>query len=424
MGEVSGEIVSPVQPTETKEEAPNFGLSVNGSQIIALANLNYLEEHGFSHPAKPNLLDRVKTLRYRPAYQRLTAIKELVLAGKTQEAINLLQHGITLADPIAGVKNNRLVEGTKAIEAYKKETIDALSKDIPAEEAFKDHLKFNKVFREFIRSLPGKALYELPKESTRVFLTQLGIEAYVYPKSNTLNLSPGDILLNGRADLPADQQHPFYLEEKEVFGEENNETTIARLEIFTELAKKYPKVFTHITASVFLPTILKSGYIGKPYEKGYKGQISSERGEVFVETLTFRDASKYAEAIQQLKTDGKIIVPAELSEEKKTNYPLHELVYVSPDNINPIAIFSDKFSQKHNLQGWLADDVADIKDECLIGILVTPQYKQHLLHWISTWTDAKRQEVFGDRKPEEVLISSVKDLPPLEIAYAVLNPRT
>lgn len=413
MGELSGEVIAPPQALETKEAESNFGLSVNGSQLMALANLNYLEEHGFSSPVRPSFLDRVKTLRYRPAHQRLNAINGLILEGNTQEAISLLDQGLVLANPIAGVKNNKIVEGVGAIEIYRKEILNVLSENISVKEACRDHLKFNKEFREFIQSLPGHPLYELPKENARVFLTQLGMEAYVNPESNTLRLSPEDFL-KGTVTLPVDRQHPFCIEGKEVLGAEGKEATLAKLEFFAELAKRYPKVFTHITASVFLPTILKSGHIGKPYEKGYKGQISSERGGVFVETLTFRDASKYAKAIQQLKTDGEITVPAELSGEKKTNYPLHELTYVSPDDINPIAIFSDQFSQKHNLKGWLADDVADIKDDCLIGILVTPEYKRHLLHWISTWTDEKRQEVFGERKPEDVLISSAKDLPPLE----------
>jgi len=114
MGEVSGEIVSPVQPTETKEAAPNFGLSVNGSQLIALANLDYLEEHGFAHPAKPNFMDKLKILRYRSAHKRLKAIKGLILEGNTQEAINILGQGIVLSNPtMAGVKDNKFVEGSE-----------------------------------------------------------------------------------------------------------------------------------------------------------------------------------------------------------------------------------------------------------------------------------------------------------------------
>ncbi len=405
MIEPSGDIqhAEKTQVTETKEKTDNFGLSVNGSQLIALANLNHLEEHGFTHPVKPDWMDKLKTLKNRPALRRLNAIKGLVLERKMQEAKNLLQQAFTLP--------NQVLDEQKV----KEEIIDALSRNISAEEAFKDHLKFNKVFREFIQSLPGKPFYELPKKNTRIFLTQLGIEAYVYPESNRLRLSPKDVLLDGRLDLPADQQHPFYFEEKEVLGESNNDTVISRLEIFAELAKRYPKVFTHITSANFLPAILNSGYIGKPYEKGTKGgTIQSERGGIYIETLTFRDAPEYTKTIEQLKTNGKITAPADIPEGKKGSYPFHELEYIAPHNINPIAIFSDQFPKKHNMAGWLADDVADIKDDCLIGIVVTPQYKEHLLHWVSTWTDEKRQEVFGERKPEEVLISSAKDLPPLE----------
>lgn len=419
--EASGEIQTTTekpQPMEAKKNDANFGLSVNGSQIIALANLNYLEEHGFFSPARPNLLDRVKTLRYRPAHQRLNAISGLILEGNTQEAINLLDQGLVLANSISGVKNNKFVEGVEAIAIYSREILDALSKNISVKEACKDYLKFDKEFREFIQSLPGHPLYELPKESARVFLTQLGIEAYVNPKSNTLRLSPEDFL-KGTVALPADRQHPLYIGEKEVFGEKSSEMTISRLEIFAELAKRYPKVFTHIARMDKLPTILQAGLLGKDYGR-VKGN-TQEKG-LFVEELTFKDAPKYTEVIQQLKAGNDIAIPwDEINPNQEVklastarlgyNYPLHELTYIHPNEINPVAIFSDKLPEEHKLQGWLMDGKVDIQDKCLIVIWVTPTYRQHLLHWISTWTPEKRQEVFGERKPEEVLISSVKDLP-------------
>lgn len=282
-------------------------------------------------------------------------------------------------------------------------------------------MKFDKEFREFIQSLPGQPLHQLPKEETRIFLTQLGMEAYVNPKSNTLRLSPEDSL-KGIVTLPADQQHPFYIEEKEVLGESNNDNTISKLEIFAELAKRYPKVFTHMTATNNLPAILQSGYLGKYYSK--RGENISEKG-LFAEELTFKDAPKYTEVIQHLRSGNEIVIPwDEINPNKERklpntaplgyNYPLHELTYIEPDGIFPVAIFSDQLLKDHKMQGWLIDGTIDIKDKCLVGIWVTPQYKQHLLHWISTWTDEKRQEVFGERKPENVLISSAKDLPSLE----------
>lgn len=404
MGEI-GEVIAPPQAQEAIEVSPNFGLSVNGSQIIALANLNYLGEYGFSHPIKPNLLDRLKILKNRPARQRLTAIKELVLAGKTQEAKDYLRQGLNIPNPV--LKQEEII----------KQATDALSENIPVYDALKNEFAVSDSLREFIQSLPGKSLENPPEKYSGIFLTQLGAKASASPEANRLTLDRIRIgTFEGYAPLPLDRQHPLYITEKEVFGEENNSTAISRLEIFAELAKRYPKVFTHITHPTFLTDILSSGFIGKPYEKGYKGgAIQSERGGVFVETLTFKDASEYPKAINQLKSGNKITMPADVPlNDNSSNYPLHELAYVHPKNISPIAVFSDKFSQKHHLDGWLADDVADIKDDCLIGILVTPQYKQHLLNWTSRWTEEKRQEVFGDRKPEEVLISSVKDLPPLE----------
>lgn len=113
--------------------------------------------------------------------------------------------------------------------------------------------------------------------------------------------------------------------------------------------------------------------------------------------------------IKELKTNTKATVSTETPKS-----PLDELTYVSPQSINPIAIFSNQFSPKVSNQFFLADDGTDIKDKCLIGIWVTPQYRDHLLYWISKWDDVKRQEVFGDRKPEDILISSAKDLAPLE----------
>ena len=96
------------------------------------------------------------------------------------------------------------------------------------------------------------------------------------------------------------------------------------------------------------------------------------------------------------------------------NYPLHELEYIDLEDTSPIAIFSDQLPQEHKVQSRIVDGAIDIKEKCLIGIWVTPQYRQHLLHWVSTWSEEKRQEVFGERKPEDVLIASAKDLPPLE----------
>ena len=56
MGETSSEVAARPQPVETKETGSNFGLSVNGSQLTALANLDYLEKNGFASPLRPNLL--------------------------------------------------------------------------------------------------------------------------------------------------------------------------------------------------------------------------------------------------------------------------------------------------------------------------------------------------------------------------------
>lgn len=406
MAEASGEIIAPPQTVkETREADSNFGLSVNGSQLIALAGLNFLKENGFAHPAKPNLLDRLKILKSRPALQRLASIKELILVGKTQEARDLLGQGLSIPNPV--FKQEEVI----------KQITDALSENIPVYDALENKFAISDSLCEFIQSLPGKSLENPPKEHSSIFLTQLGSKAFVSPETNKLTLNRIGIKPYwSYASLPLDQQHLRYIAEKEVFGEEDNSMAISRLEIFAELAKRYPKVFTHITHSNFLPDILSSGFIGKPYEKGYKGgTIQSERGGVFVETLTFKDASEYPKAIKQLRSGNKITIPSDPPRSaESSNYPLHELEYVSPKSISPIAIFSDKFSQKHNLTGWLADDVADIKDDCLIGILVTPQYKQHLLNWISTWTDERKQRVFGERSPEDVFISSINDLPPLE----------
>jgi len=85
MGEVSGEVALPPQPVETKEAKSNFGLSVNGSQLIALANLDYLEEYGFVRQTKRGIVDKLKALKRLPAHQRLTSIKSLVLEGKNQK---------------------------------------------------------------------------------------------------------------------------------------------------------------------------------------------------------------------------------------------------------------------------------------------------------------------------------------------------
>lgn len=412
MGEPSGEIVAPPQAQETKETNSNFGLSVNGSQIIALANLNYLEEHGFASPARPNLLDRVKTLRYRPALQRLITIKELILQGKTQEAKTLLQEGLNLAKPV--LKSEDSI----------KQTIDVLSRNVPAYEALRDKYGdyVDLSFREFIQSLPGESLKHLPKKSARIFLTQLGSIGSVDLELKKLNLYSIAIgPMWGMVSLPLDQQSSLIIKQEEVFGTDGKGTALAKLQVFAELAKRYPKVFTHRTGGHKLPTIFQTGYFGVDHLYG-----NQRVKELFVEELTFKEAPQYNEAVKQLESVNEIAIPWNKINPNRDktvmstltlfgyNYPLHELEYVGLEDISPVAIFSDQLPREHKVQGWLIDGVVDIKDKCLVGIWVTPQYKQHLLHWISTWTDEKRQEVFGDRSPEDILISSAQDLPPLE----------
>ena len=404
--ETSGEIILHKEPQdiETKEIDPKAGLSVNGSQIIALASLEFLQENGFVKPARPNILERLKSLKARPHYEKLTAIKRLILEGKTEEAKRLLQQGLTLGNPV------------HIAEDVKKEAIAALSKNISVKEAFEEDVSIDAPFRQFIQSLPGKPLDQLPEETTGIFLTQVGARAAIYPKSNELSLQVYRPPMLSQVFLQADQQHPFYIEEKEVFDEPSKENALSKLEVFAELAKRYKKVFTHMTGGTFLPAILSSGHFGNTYPPSEK--------RLYVETLTFKDLPKYHEVIQSIKSGNDITIPWDEinpAREKKItngvplgyNYPLHELTYVRPKEVNPVAIFSDQLPQGYTQKGWVINGNIDIKDKCLIGIWTTPQYKQHLLHWISTWDDEKRQQVFGERKPEDVLISSAKDLPPL-----------
>lgn len=416
MGEVSGEVIAPPQAAkETKEAEPNFGLSVNGSQLIALANLNFLEKDVFTSPEKPNLLDRLKILKNRPARQKLNVIKKLILDRNIQEAKRLLKQSLPSAN--SALKS--------VAEDVIKQAIDALSGNVSVQDALKDEREVivDHSYREFIKSLPGKVLnIHPPKNSCSILLTQLGSIGSVSLESNQLNLIdiPNSPLFS-YASLPLDQQHPLYIEREEVQGAEGKETTLAKLEVFAELAKRYPKVFTHMARGDKFPTIIQSGHFGKDYGKDHEGN-TQEKG-LFAEELTFKDASEYAGAIKQLKSGKEIVIPwneinphgdlnPSLHIKRGYNYPLHELTYIRPANIAPVVIFSDQLPQEHKIQGWLIDGAINIKDKCLVGIWVTPQYKKHLLHWISTWTEKKRQEVFGDRKPEEILISSAKDLLP------------
>jgi len=412
MGEVSGEVALPPQPVETKEAKSNFGLSVNGSQLIALANLDYLEEYGFVRQTKRGIVDKLKALKRLPAHQRLTSIKSLVLEGKNQEAKSLLQQKLTLANPVH--KSGDSIE----------QTIDVLSRNVSLYDALKDKYGdyVDHSFREFIHSLPGKNLKHLFKKSTRIFLTQLGSIGSVDLELSKLNLYSTAIgPFWGLVSLPLDQQRPLVIAEDEVWGKDGKETALAKLEIFEKLASRYPKVFTHRASIHKLPTILQTGHFGISHLYG-----NEQRKELFVEELTFKDVPQYAETIGQLKSVNEIVIPWNKINPNRDktvmstltplgyNYPLHELEYIDLEDTSPIAIFSDQLPQEHKVQSRIVDGAIDIKEKCLIGIWVTPQYRQHLLHWVSTWSEEKRQEVFGERKPEDVLIASAKDLPPLE----------
>lgn len=245
MGEPSGEVAVPPQALETKGADSNFGLSVNGSQLAALIYLQDLKARWVVDPP-----------------ERFNSLKNFIQNGKMKEANSLLlgQDGF-LPERFRSPHYEDTVKGIK----------DSLSRDVDIKEVMEKFYYIHQPWHlnEFIYSLRGKPLSALPKKDMEIFLPQLGISAHLFPTENVLTLMPPPV------DLPTNQQHPYYIEQKEVFGEKGNGNTLSILELFAELAKRYPNVFTHVIEQSHLPSIIMSGHLGSQF--GLREHESKDR---------------------------------------------------------------------------------------------------------------------------------------------------
>lgn len=394
MAEFPGETTSKSINPETSSSS-GIGLSVNGSQLISIAYLDKYESiYGF--------------LSKDPS--GFQSIRQQIFEGNMQGAADSLKDE-SVFPRLVGDPTNKLKSLIQTIT-------DGLSRNISPKEALIElEMIHNPSLHAFVESLPGKPLdLAQIKKRERIILPQVEATAEIYPETNELRLEPlGNSLL--RTTIPTDKQHPLCIKVNEVFGERSNATVLGQLELFDELAKKNLRIFTHVSNTTLLPTILESGHLGAgtgPHpEEGF-----------WFEEMTFKHLSEIKKTIDRIKSGKKFSIPSEILESFRRkygsgdiayNYPLHESQYVTPGATIPVFIFSEKLKQKRTDEAGSRENI-DIKDDCLIGIIVSPAYKQHLLHWISTWDEEKRQKIFGDRKPESIFLSSAKDLPTTEQA--------
>jgi hypothetical protein len=389
MAEFSGETTSkPVNP-ETSFSS-GIGISANGTQLISIAYLDsYERTYGL--------------LRENPS--GFQSIRQQILEDNMQGAADSLKDESVFPKP-AGEHASKL----------KSELIQTIaggpSRNISSKEALIElELEHDPSLHAFVGSLPSKPLdLAQIKKHERVILPQVEATAEIDPETNELRLTPlGKSILS--ATIPADKQRPLCIKVNEVFGERSNTTVLNQLELFEELAKNNLRIFTHASNTTLLPTILESGHLGEgtgPHpEEGF-----------WFEEMTFKHLPEIKKTIVRIKSGKKFSIPSEILESFRSKYgnrdgayyyPFHELQYVAPGATIPVFIFSEKLKQKRTSEGGSRENI-DIKDDCLIGIIVSPAYKHHLLHWISTWDEEKRQKIFGDRKPESIFLSSAKDL--------------
>lgn len=86
--------------------------------------------------------------------------------------------------------------------------------------------------------------------------------------------------------------------------------------------------------------------------------------------------------------------------------------YIYPGALNPVFLFRESMPEHRGTVpgagglGILGETQFD--DPGLIGVWVTPTYRKNLLHWIEGWPQEKKQAIFKNRSPEDLLLSTAE----------------
>lgn len=219
-----------------------------------------------------------------------------------------------------------------------------------------------------------------------------------------------------KAQLPLHEQRPDrWIHTDDVYGTAE-EATRSQLEVFGALAAQTDYVYTHSTtySNVILDIVnSKLGF-------GASRLKRRERRGLYVDQGRLADPEAYIQAIAQLDAGLSPVYPLMGGGQGKAGgipkVPSFTTAdYVSPGSVVPIILF-DKRVETHRemtAQNWYPMIVGKTKlnDPSVLGIWVTPTYRENLLRWIGTWSDSRKKQIFGEREPETLFISTAAQLP-------------
>lgn len=331
---------------QREQEETNYGLSVNGTQLNTLA-----------------LLGGMKFWRGELFEGPITDLTSLVL-NKDYEAFRQKLNEAMVSDSRGAEIGKSILAGLEAKQELPIEDVVRGSSQSP--------------FVDFILSIPGKRLDFVPDDMRRFWLTDLGTTSAISPQQDILTLNIENELppFHHDIELPLKDQHPVGLDGREVLGT-RDEQRESREAVFAALRENNNTICTHVTSLSALTEILSAGHMGIDYPNVHG---------FYVENF----------AMDRL----------DLTDEER-RWPYH---FQQTGSSGPLLMMTENAWNRRKNNTVIIDGGISMNDHDLIGFWMPPKPRAHLLNWIGTWSEDKRQEVFKSVDPASIFISTPEDV--------------